>query len=516
MSLLADRESRLLIDGKLVAGSAGTFPTVNPATEEVLGVAADADAGDLGRAIEAARRAFDETDWSTNTALRVRCLRQLQQAMRDHIEPLRELTIAEVGAPRMLTAGGQLESPVEDLSFAADTAENYSWTTDLGYATPQGIPTDRRIVREAVGVVGAITPWNFPHQINLAKIGPALAAGNTLVLKPAPDTPWAAAVLGELITEHTDFPPGVINIVTSSDHGIGALLSEDPRVDMVSFTGSTATGRAVMTAAAATIKKVFLELGGKSAFLVLDDADLAGACSVAAFTAAVHAGQGCAITTRLVVPRARYDEAVEAAAATMGSLRPGDPDDPRTVCGPVISARQRDRVQGYLDLASAEGGRFACGGGRPADRDRGFFIEPTVIAGLTNDARVAREEIFGPVLTVIAHDGDDDAVRIANDSPYGLSGTVYSADPERADRVAARLRVGTVNVNGGIWYSADAPFGGYKQSGIGREMGLAGFEEYTEIKVIAAAAANQDGAAAAANQNGAAAAANQNGAAAAQ
>jgi len=249
---------------------------------------------------------------------------------------------------------------------------------------------------------------------------------------------------------------------------------------------------------------------------VLDDADLAGACSVAAFTAAVHAGQGCAITTRLVVPRARYDEAVEAAAATMGSLRPGDPDDPRTVCGPVISARQRDRVQGYLDLASAEGGRFACGGGRPADRDRGFFIEPTVIAGLTNDARVAREEIFGPVLTVIAHDGDDDAVRIANDSPYGLSGTVYSADPERADRVAARLRVGTVNVNGGIWYSADAPFGGYKQSGIGREMGLAGFEEYTEIKVIAAAAANQDGAAAAANQNGAAAAANQNGAAAAQ
>ncbi|MGV0835451.1 aldehyde dehydrogenase [Mycolicibacterium thermoresistibile] len=485
MSLLADRESRLLIDGKLVAGSGGTFTTVNPATEEVLGVAADADADDTGRAIEAARRAFDDTAWATDTALRVRCLRQLQQALQDNLEDLRELTIAEVGAPRMLTSGGQLETPVADLAFAADTAENYPWSTELGHATPQGIPTDRRIVREAAGVVGAITPWNFPHQINLAKVGPALAAGNTLVLKPAPDTPWAAAVLGELITEHTDFPPGVINIVTSSDHTVGALLARDPRVDMVSFTGSTATGRSVMTEAATTIKKVFLELGGKSAFLVLDDADLNGACSMAAFTAAMHAGQGCAITTRLVVPRARYDEAVEAAAATMGSLRPGDPTDKRTICGPVISARQRDRVQGYLDLAIEEGGRFACGGGRPADRDTGYFIEPTVIAGLTNEARVAREEIFGPVLTVIAHDGDDDAVRIANDSPYGLSGTVFSGDDERAQAVAARLRVGTVNVNGGIWYSADAPFGGYKQSGVGREMGVAGFEEYTELKVIA-------------------------------
>jgi len=202
----------------------------------------------------------------------------------------------------------------------------------------------------------------------------------------------------------------------------------------------------------------------------------------------MHAGQGCAITTRLVVPRNHYDEAVEAAAATMGSIVPGDPTSKRTVCGPVISARQRDRIQGYLDLALTEGGRFACGGGRPADRDTGFFIEPTVIAGLTNDARVAREEIFGPVLTVIAHDGDDDAVRIANDSPYGLSGTVFSGDDDRAQAVASRLRVGTVNVNGGVWYSADAPFGGYKQSGIGREMGVAGFEEYTEIKLIATAA----------------------------
>ena len=486
MGLLNDRQSQLLIDGKLVAGSGGTFPTINPATEEVLGVAADATVEDMGQAIDAARRAFDDSDWSTNTELRVRCVRQLQDVLTKHVEKLRELTIAEVGAPRMLTSAAQLEGPVADLSFCADTAESYAWTTDFGIAQPMGIKTHRTVVREAVGVVGAITPWNFPHQINLAKLGPALAAGNTVVLKPAPDTPWCAAVLGELIVDHTDFPPGVLNIVTSSDHGVGALLSKDPRVDMVSFTGSTATGRAVMADGSATLKKVFLELGGKSAFLVLDDADLAGACSMSAFTASMHAGQGCAITTRLVVPRARYDDAVEAAAATtMASLKPGDPDDAGTICGPLISARQRDRVQGYLDSAVAEGGTFAAGGGRPADRDTGFFIEPTVIAGLDNNAKVAREEIFGPVLTVIAHDGDDDAVRIANDSPYGLSGTVFSGDPDRAADIAARMRVGTVNVNGGVWYSADMPFGGYKQSGIGREMGLAGFDEYLETKAIA-------------------------------
>ncbi|MGV1088139.1 MAG: aldehyde dehydrogenase [Mycobacterium sp.] len=486
MAIAAGRESDLYIDGHLVAGGGGRYPTINPATEEVLGTAANADAGDMDRAIDAARRAFDDTDWSTNTEFRVRCIRQLQDTMREHIEELREITMAEVGAPRLLTAGAQLEGPVSDLSFGADTAENYQWRTDLGVATPMGIPTRRTVVREAVGVVAAITPWNFPHQINLAKIGPALAAGNTVVLKPAPDTPWCAAILGELAA-HTDLPPGVLNIVTSDDHAVGAMLSADPRVDMVSFTGSTATGRAVMAAGAATIKKVFLELGGKSAFLVLDDADLAAACAMAGFTASMHAGQGCAITTRLVVPRSRYDDAVAAAAATMSGIKPGDPTSPGTICGPVISERQRDRVQSYLDLAIAEGGSFACGGGRPAGRDKGFFIEPTVIAGLTNQARVAREEIFGPVLTVIAHDGDDDAIRIANDSPYGLSATVFSADPERAQAVAARLRVGTVNVNGGVWYSADVPFGGYKQSGVGREMGVAGFEEYLELKSIATA-----------------------------
>ena len=477
----------LLIDGALVPGGAGVFPTVNPATEEPIGQAADADPVDLDRAVAAARRAFDESAWSRDTALRVHCLRQLRDALNVEIEILREITIAEAGAPRMLTYGGQLQTPVDDLGFPASLAESYRWQVDLGVAAPLGISTARTMVREPFGVVGAITPWNFPHQTTFAKLGPALAAGNTVVLKPAPDTPWCAAEVGRIIAEKTDFPPGVVNIVTAADHRIGAALAEDPRVDAVSFTGSTATGRTVMTAAAATIKKVFLELGGKSAFLVLDDADLGAACAAAARTVTTHAGQGCALTTRLVVPRERYTDAVDAVVAAMSAIPFGDPNDPKTLCGPLISALQRDRVQSYLDLAVAEGGTFGCGGGRPGWADRGFYIEPTVIAGLTNDARAAREEIFGPVLVVLAHDGDADAVRIANDSPYGLSGTVFGADAHRAAGVATRLRAGTVNVNGGTWYCADVPFGGYKQSGIGREMGLAGFEEYLETKVVATA-----------------------------
>ncbi|MEV4002230.1 aldehyde dehydrogenase [Actinomadura sp. NPDC049753] len=473
------------MDGRLVPGAGGAFETINPATEEVLGTAADASADDMDRAIAAARRAFDETGWATDHAFRARCLRQLREGLRRRAGELRELTIKEVGAPRFLTFGAQLDAPVDDLAWFADLVEEYGWERDLGRAEPMGMPSHRRVVREAVGVVGAVTPWNFPHQINLAKLGPALAAGNTVVLKPAPDTPWCAAVLGEVIAEETDIPPGVVNVVTSSDHALGAQLTRDPRVDLVSFTGSTATGRDVMASAAGTLKRVFLELGGKSAFVVLDDADLRAACSYAAFAGITHAGQGCAITTRILVPRGRHDEAVEITAGALAKLGAGDPQDDRTICGPVISARQRERIEGYLDLAVKDGGAFACGGGRPEGRDRGFWIEPTLITGLTNDSRAAREEIFGPVLVILPHDGDDDAVRIANDSPYGLSGAVHGGDVERARGVARRLRTGTVSVNGGVWYGADVPFGGYKQSGIGREMGVAGFEEYLETKAIA-------------------------------
>ncbi len=483
---LSSPQPRLLVDGLLVGASGrSTYPVLDPATEDVIARAPDATPTDMDAAIGAARRAFDESGWADDLDLRVRCLHQLHQALVDRSGPMRALTVAEAGAPAFLLDGPQYGAPVEGVRWMADLAARYDWATDLGRARPMGIATDRLVRKEPVGVVGAVTPWNFPNQINLAKVAPALAAGNTVVLKPAPDTPWLAAELGRLVAECTDIPPGVLNVVTSSDHAVGAMLSADPRVDLISFTGSTATGRMVMAAAAETLKRVFLELGGKSAAVVLDDADLAAAVATTAFSVCVHAGQGCALTTRLLVPRERYEEAVEIAAGTMAGIGTGDPADPGTVCGPVVSAAQRLRIEGYLELARAEGGRIACGGGRPADRDRGFWVEPTVVADLGNDSRVAREEIFGPVLVVLPHDGDDDAVRIANDSPYGLSGSVDSGDPERARRVAERIRTGSLSVNGGVWFAPDAPFGGYKQSGLGREMGVAGFEEYLETKLIA-------------------------------
>ena len=485
MSLNAPR-AQLLVDGRLRDASDGaTFGIVDPATEDEIGRAPEATDTDVDEAIGAARRAFDETDWSRDHDFRQHCLRQLKAALDADFETLRAITIAEVGAPRMWTDGPQLQVPVDGLDYVIKTAESYQWTQDLGVAEPMGIPTRRTVHREAVGVVAAITPWNFPNQINLAKLGPALAAGCTVVLKPAPDTPWTGAHLGRLIAERTDLPAGVVNVLTSSRVDVGAQLTADPRIDMVSFTGSTATGRAVMSSASATLKKVFLELGGKSAAIVLDDYDLGTAAFLTAFSVCVHAGQGCALTTRLIVPREQYDDAVRMAAEAMASVAVGDPNDPGTVCGPVISAVQRDRIESYLAAVVADGGSFACGGGRVPGRDAGFWIQPTVIAGLSNDARAAREEIFGPVLVVLPHDGDDDAVRIANDSPYGLSGAVFGTDRERAERVIARIRTGTIGLNGGVWFSPDVPFGGYKQSGVGREMGVAGFEEYLEIKSVA-------------------------------
>ncbi len=478
---------RHLIDGNLVTASGGqTFTSVNPATEQLVGHAADGDAADMNAAIGAARRAFDGGEWSGDPKFRATCIRQLQAALVAHGEEMRALTTAEAGAPAFLTSGPQFDAPVEALGYSADLAENYTrWSEDLGDASPMGIRSRRTILREAAGVVGAITPWNFPHQINFAKLGPALAAGCTVVLKPAPDTPLCASAVARIVAEETDIPAGVLNVVNSADHALGAQLSGDPRVDVVSFTGSTATGRAVMRSAAENLTKVFLELGGKSAFVILDDADIAAASSMAAFTVSTHAGQGCAITTRLVVPRDKVDEVVEATAATMGALAAGDPTDPGTVCGPLISQRQRDRVEGYLTLAAQEGATFACGGSRSTRFDSGYFVDPTLVVGLDNSSRVAREEIFGPVLVVIPHDGDEDAIAIANDSPYGLSGAVYSGDEQRAWNVARKVRTGTMAINGGIWYGGDVPFGGYKASGIGREMGVVGFEEYLEIKSVA-------------------------------
>jgi aldehyde dehydrogenase (NAD+) len=479
-------ESRMLIGGQLVAARSGAvYDNVNPATEAVIGVTADGGPVDMDAAIAAAREAFDATSWSTDVALRVRCLRQLREGLDKHLEELRGAIIAEVGCPVALTGLAQLDAPVAGISWYADLAESYEWETDLGDASPFGLLSHRTLRREPIGVVGAITPWNFPMQINLAKIAPALAAGCTAILKPAPDTPWTATLLGRIAAEETEIPPGVLNIVTSAGNEVGQQLSEDPRVDMISFTGSTATGRKIVHSGAESLKKVFLELGGKSAHLVLEDADMGAAVFNAAMQIMSHAGQGCAITTRLLLPRSRYDEGVDALVEIIGSLPYGDPTDPSHMMGPLIRESQRQRVLGYIRTGVDEGAKIATGGGVPAHLPTGYYVEPTVLVNVENSATVAQEEIFGPVLAVIAHDGDDDAVRLANDSAYGLSGAVTSADPERAGAVARRIRTGTISVNGGMYYGVDVPFGGYKASGVGRESGRLGFEEYLEAKSMA-------------------------------
>jgi aldehyde dehydrogenase (NAD+) len=477
----------MLIDGKLVEAKSGKrFDNINPATEEVLGDVADAGAEDMDQAIAAARRAFDETDWSTNRALRKRSLLQLQSALEKEREDLRAELVAEVGTPVSVTYTAQLDAPLEDaIVWPAEFIDRYEWERSLPDGTLMGIQSRRGVIKEAMGVIGAIVPWNYPIEVTLNKIAPALAAGNSVILKPAPDTPWNATRIGRLVAEHTDIPPGIFNVVTSSDHLVGERLTLDERVDMISFTGSTATGKRIMEKGAATLKRVFLELGGKSALIALDDADLAASLPAAAFGTCMHAGQGCALLTRVLVPRKRYDEAVEILKQTMQAIPFGDPTDPNTVCGPQVSELQRSRVLGYIEKGKAEGAEVVLGGGRPANLSKGWFVEPTLFANVENSMTIAQEEIFGPVLSVIAHDGDDDAVRIANDSKYGLSGAVYSSSEEHATAIARRIRTGSIGVNGGMWYGADSPYGGYKNSGIGRQNAHEGFEQYLETKAIA-------------------------------
>jgi acyl-CoA reductase-like NAD-dependent aldehyde dehydrogenase len=487
MAVAPNFESRMLIDGELVAGEAGSFANLNPATEEVLGEVADASKADMQRAIAAARRAFDETRWSTDRALRKRCLEQLHEALVADKEALREELILEVGCPRMLTHGPQLDAPLADaLTHPAKLLDEYPWETDLGdaFVSLTGKMTGRRLLREPVGVVGAIVPWNFPFEVSIHKLAQALATGNTVVLKPAPDTPFNATRLGRLIHESTDIPAGVVNVVTASDHLAGEELTLSPKVDLISFTGSTAVGKRIMEKGAATMKRLFLELGGKSATIVLEDADLAGACLIG-IAPCMHAGQGCAMPTRLLLPRSRYAEGVAILEAMYKGIAPGDPQEPGTLCGPVISAKQRERVRGYIQKGIDEGAKLLVGGtDAPAGRDRGFFVKPSLFVDVDNAMTIAQEEIFGPVLVVIPYEGEDEAVRIANDSMYGLAGNVMSGSPEHAMAVARRLRAGFIGVGGCVAYGADAPFGGYKASGIGRQNGTAGFDQYTEIKTI--------------------------------
>jgi len=479
-------EERMLIEGKLTHSDSGrTFENVNPATEEVMGVVADAGPEDMDRAIASARRAFDETDWATNPKFRQRCLGQLQAALEEEKEELRSELVAEVGTPVLLTYGPQLDAPLsEAIKWPAAFIDEFHWERDLPEGTAFGSRNWRKVVKEAVGVVAAIVPWNYPFEVTLNKLGPALATGNTVILKPAPNTPWNATRIGRIAAEKTDIPPGVLQVVPTSDNDVAERLVTDPRVDLISFTGSTAVGKRIMEKGASSLKRLFLELGGKSADVVLEDADFASKLSMA-WTVCVHGGQGCVMLTRLLLPRSRYDEAIDMIAEGFRTVGYGDPTDPSHLQGPQISAVQRDRVLALIQTARDEGARIVVGGGRPAHLPVGYYVEPTLIADVDNSMTVAQQEIFGPVLVAIPYEDEDDAVRIANDSQYGLGCGVTSASEERAIAVARRIRAGTASINGGVWYGADSPFGGYKASGIGRQNGLEGFEQYTETKTIA-------------------------------
>ena len=478
-------ETRLYIDGQLRMSATGrTVDNVNPATEEVLGVCTDAGTQDMEAAIAAARRAFDATDWSTNHDFRQRCLMQLHDALQEEKEDIRAELVAEVGSTVGMTYIAQMEWPLADaIRYPAELISTFQWERMLAQDAKMGAPYNRVVVKEAMGVVGAITPWNFPFEIISNKVGQILATGNTMVLKPAIETPWSALRWGRIIAEKTDIPAGVVNIVPASDNNIAQLLVTDPRIDMISFTGSTPVGRLIQRLSADTMKRNMLELGGKSAYLVLDDADMTLALP-GCLGALMHSGQGCALATRMLVPRSHYDQAVEVATATFGALSVGDPSDPNTFCGPLVSAKQRDRVLNYIEIAKRDGGRVTVGGGAPDGLDRGYFVAPTVVADVAPDHTIFQEEVFGPVLSITPYDGGDDgAVELANNSTYGLAGAIMGSD-ERAMAVARRIRTGSLMLNGAMYYGADAPFGGYKMSGIGRQNGIEGFEQHLQTKTI--------------------------------
>ena len=482
-------EPRMLVDGELVAAATGAqFDNVSPATGLVLGRTAAAQPQDMDRAIAAARKAFDETDWSTNRALRKRCLEQLQSAIEAGKEDLREELIAEVGCPVMTTQSAQLDWPLaEALRYPSRLIDDFEWERTLDGGGLFGERNVRTVVKEPVGVVAAITPSNFPIEVMLNKLGPALAAGNTVVLKPDPNTPWNATRLGRLIAEHTDIPAGVVNVVPTPSNDVAAMLGADPRVDMISFTGSTAVGKLLMRQGADTMKRMFLELGGKSVSIVLDDANPAAILG-AAVGVCVHAGQACAATTRMLVHRSLFDEAVANITTAYAAVPVGDPAAPETLVGPVISAAQKARVLDAIEHARRDGASITVGGGEvdnlPEHLGGGHYVTPTVIVGVDNSSSIAREEVFGPVLIVMPFDTDDDAIRIANDSAYGLAGAVMSRSMERGMNIARRIRTGSFGVNGGMFYGADAPFGGYKNSGVGRQCGIEGFQQYLETKTI--------------------------------
>ena len=472
----------LLIDGELRQASTGaTFANIDPFLERELGRTADATCEDASRAVEAARRAVDETSWSSDHHFRARCLRQLHEAMRKHAEAFRSILVSEVGCPISMTRLLMLDGPLADIADYAEMAASYNYEHELARGASRA-PGGRLVLRKPAGVVLAISPYNYPmHSLGI-KVVPALAAGNAVVTKPSPLTPWTAAFLGQIAAEETDIPPGILNVITTSSVDVADAMVRHPGVDVITFTGSTRVGQEIMRNASGTVKKTIMELGGKSPHLILPDADVAAAVRWGLLALFRHAGQGCTKLTRILLPRSRYDEGVSAAIATAKEVNWGDPWDERTIMGPLISAEHRERVLRYIEIGAAEGGRLVAGGAVP--QRHGYFVEPTVFADVEPAATIAQEEIFGPVAAIIPYHDAEDGIRIANGTQFGLSAAVWGGDPGEALAIARRLRVGTTTVNGTYWHGNDTPFGGTKQSGVGREQGVVGFEEFLEYQVI--------------------------------
>jgi aldehyde dehydrogenase (NAD+) len=480
-------DAKLFIDGQLRDAEGGkTYDVIGPWTGEPVSKAADASAADVDAAIVAARKAFDTTDWSTNVEQRVALVTKLRDLFRANYEKLSDLARQEAGAACGAVSRAHVDMALDGWDDYLAVFPQVKWEKDYGTRTGYGFESHRKAVYEPIGVVAAITPWNVPLYVNVGKVVAALLAGCTVILKPAPNTPGMGSIFGELAAE-AGFPAGVINVIFGNDPAlVGELLVKDPRVDLISFTGSTGVGKRIMQEGAATLKRVFLELGGKSAKIVLDDAPNF-AMEVATTMLVFHAGQGCAVQSRLLVPRSRYEEAKAILKHSYASFGDnwGDFENPQHIMGPVVSKRQMERVMSYIELGQQEGATLIAGGKARPDKGNGYFIEPTCFADVTNDMRIAQEEIFGPVLVVIPFEDDEDAIRIANESDYGLGGGVSSGDFDRAMNIAKKVRTGTMSVNGGMSIAGDIPFGGYKSSGIGREWGLEGIEEFLETKLIA-------------------------------
>jgi aldehyde dehydrogenase (NAD+) len=479
------RDAMLLIDGRLRKASSGIeFDNINPFTECVIGTAPDASCEDVQDAIGAARRAFDTgAEWRGDPAARAGWLRQLAAAFAAHAREFYDIVLAEVGCPISITTAVQVDAPIAELAAWADRVERFAYSSSLP-STRRAGGSARELVWEPAGVVSAITPFNFPLQQFVLKVAPALGAGNAVVLKASPLTPWTANLAARLVAEETDIPPGVLNILTAKGDAPGKIMVSDPRVDMVSFTGSTKIGAAIGQAAAATIKNVVLELGGKSPCIVLEDADFEKIVTAVVRRAGTHAGQSCSTQTRLLAPRARYAEAVEIAAAAAPKVPIGDPAQTATLVGPLIDGASRARVLEHIERARAEGGRVVAGGGMPRQLPKGYFVDLTVVVDVDPDSALAQQEVFGPVLAMIPYDTEQQAVEIANNSPFGLSGAVWSSSSERALAIARRVRSGLMDVNGASTFGLDAPRGGFKQSGVGREYGDVGFQSYLEARII--------------------------------